>query len=62
MKDYALLIQKIECYLTNVNLEKIPPYVIKSMKKEPQNVNVDWNKLDPELVGALMPFQIEGVR
>lgn len=62
IKDYELLISKLRVLQAKLHVEKIPGFVLDCLRKPQDEVFIDYNKLDPALSSALMPFQVEGLR
>ncbi|XP_967843.2 SWI/SNF-related matrix-associated actin-dependent regulator of chromatin subfamily A-like protein 1 [Tribolium castaneum] len=63
VRDHDALIAKLQTLRPNVLVEKLPVFILSCVNKERTDYsNIDLSGLDPELGGALMPFQQEGVR
>ncbi|KAJ8966600.1 hypothetical protein NQ314_003430 [Rhamnusium bicolor] len=61
IKDYALLLSKLQTLQAKLSIDKLPGFVLNCIKKTQNEVTVDFTKIDPVLASALMPFQLEGV-
>ncbi|KAJ8915171.1 hypothetical protein NQ315_000423 [Exocentrus adspersus] len=61
VKDYQLVVSKLRTLKDKLKVEQIPKYVLECVNQSQDEVFVDYNKLDPALSSALMPFQIEGL-
>ncbi|CAG9862890.1 unnamed protein product [Phyllotreta striolata] len=62
IKDYELLLQKLEQLKPRIIVEQIPQFALKCIKATNQEVNIEFDKLDPVLAATLLPFQIDGLK
>lgn len=62
IKDYELVISKLRALQAKLHVEKIPGFVLNCLRMPQDETFIDYNKLDPALNSALMPFQMEGLR
>ena len=63
VRDHTELIGKLQNLRPHVIVERLPGFVLSCVNGEKADYsNIDLSRVDPELGGALMPFQQEGVR
>lgn len=62
IKDYDLLMSKLDALSQKVVVEKLPKFVLNCLKQPKNNVIINFEKLDPVLSSTLLPFQVEGLR
>ncbi|XP_072396063.1 SWI/SNF-related matrix-associated actin-dependent regulator of chromatin subfamily A-like protein 1 [Diabrotica undecimpunctata] len=62
IQHHDLLLFELQKLREKVTVEPIPKFVINCLKVPPREIEIDFNRLDPVLSAALMPFQIEGLR
>ncbi|CAH0564691.1 unnamed protein product [Brassicogethes aeneus] len=61
IKDYEMLISKLQVLRANLNIDTLPSFVLNCLKRKSTSTIGDMSKIDSELLTSLMPFQIEGV-
>lgn len=62
LKDYKLLVSKLETLRPDLVISKIPQFVFKALNEDKHfNHNIDLSRIDSELLNALLPFQRDGV-
>lgn len=61
IKDYDMVLAKLNTLSQKLVVEKMPKYVLKCLKQPKNDVIIDFERLDPVLSSTLLPFQVEGL-
>ncbi|KAG5898702.1 hypothetical protein JTB14_030652 [Gonioctena quinquepunctata] len=62
LQYYELLITRLNYLKPRLIVEPIPKYVLNCLQMKKDDADIDFERLDPVLYDALMPFQVDAVR
>ncbi|KAJ8981754.1 hypothetical protein NQ317_004934 [Molorchus minor] len=62
IKDYNLFLTKLGPLQSKVVIQKLPSFILTCLNTPQNEVEIDYDKLDPVLSSSLLPFQVEGLK